>query len=105
MVEVYGPPAGVVGVSVAWVVQFVALKAGNVADAAPEPPSVTVATNSKFPAALDLKNTTVPFRNAPVGPLASATDTVGAVLSTRTLVVVALVNVLPDLSVVITRRS
>src|SRR4051794_26107274 len=40
VVEVKGPAAGVVTVSAPWVVQLVALNAGNVADTAPEPPSV-----------------------------------------------------------------
>ena len=43
--------------------------------------------------------------NAPDAPLATTTDTVGAVLSTMTLVTIGDVNVRPTLSVVITRRS
>jgi hypothetical protein len=52
-----------------------------------------------------LKYTVEPVLVAPVGPLARATASVGAVLSTRTLLTVGDVNWFPALSVVITRRS
>ena len=55
VVEAYGPPDGVVTVSAVCVVQLVALRAGNSADAGPEPPSVTVARKLKLPAALGLE--------------------------------------------------
>ena len=105
MLDAYGPPAGVVSVSAVWVVHPVALEIGNVADAGPEPVSVTVATKPKLPAALALKYTFPALRYAPVGPLANAIDTVGAVLSTSTLVTVGDVKAKPTLSVVITRTS
>jgi hypothetical protein len=105
VLDAYGPPAGVVSVSALWVVQPAALKLGNVAEAAPEPASVTVATKPKLPAAFDLKYTLPALRYAPVGPFARASDTLGAALSTRTLVTVGDVKVRPALSVVITRTS
>ena len=81
-----GHPPACVSVSALWVVQPAALKSGNVADAGPEPASVTVATRPKLPAALALKYTFPALRYAPVEPFAKASDTVGAVLSTSTLV-------------------
>jgi len=68
-------------VSLAWV-QFAAVRVGKVADAGPEPPvSVTVATSLKLPAALFLKNSVEPLRNAPVGDEPKAKVIVGLVLS------------------------
>ena len=52
--DAYGPPTGVVSISAACV-QPVAVSSGKVAEAAPEPASVTVATSPKLPAAFDLK--------------------------------------------------
>ena len=54
-VEVYGPPAGALTVSALCVVQLVADSAGNVADAGPEPLSLTVSMRLNWPAASDLK--------------------------------------------------
>ena len=83
LLDVKGPPAGVVSVSALCVVHPAALESGNVADAGPEPVSVTVATKPKLPPALALKYTLPALRYAPAGPFANASDTVGAVLSTQ----------------------
>ena len=86
--DAYGPVAGIVTVSAAWVDQPGALETGKVAEAGPEPPSKTVATNPRLPGAVELKYTIDPLLDAPVAPLANDSDAVGTVLSTRTLLTV-----------------
>ena len=91
-------------VSATWFDHPVAVRPGNAADTAPDPASLTTATSRKPPAEPELTYTVAPEATAPVGDV-SANDTVGAVLSTRTLGTSTELCAFPTLSTVTARRS
>ena len=97
-----GPPAGALTTSAACDHPAVDTT-GNDACAAPEPASTTDACTWKLPTTPDRNQTLVPT-SAAEEPFTRVIDTLGAVLSTRT-VTSAEVPTLPALSVVSTRRS